>query len=51
MNRTFIFVDFQITVVGNEYFIENEKLGTKELIYFRDDMECIRYIKETYYVR
>ena len=51
MSRHFLFGDFEITVVGNEYFIENKKIGTKELIYFHDDAECIKYIRETYCVR
>lgn len=50
-SRCFLYGDFEITVVGNEYFIVNERLGTKELIYFHDDIECIRYLRETYNVR
>ena len=49
MARRFLYKAFDVTVYGEEYFITNEILGVKELIHFKDDLECIHYINKKYY--
>lgn len=42
--RRFLYKDWEITVVGKEYFIVNIKRDTKELLHFEDDTECMAYL-------
>lgn len=42
--RRFLYKDWDITVVGNEYFITSRKRDTKELQHFETDEECMDYL-------
>lgn len=42
--RRFLYKEFEITVVGNEYYIESLATGSKELQHFESDLECMAYL-------
>lgn len=42
--RRFIYKDFEVTVIGKEYYIINRKRDTKELQHFDTDEECMDYL-------
>lgn len=42
--RRFIYKEYEITVVGGEYYIESLATGSKELLHFETDLECMAYL-------
>lgn len=42
--RRFIYKEWQVTVVGGEYYIESLATGSKELQHFDTDLECMAYL-------
>lgn len=42
--RRFLYKDWDITVIGNEYWMINRKRDIKELEHFNDDTECMAYL-------
>ena len=42
--RRFLYKEYEITVVGGEYYIESLATGSKELQHFESDLECMAYL-------
>ena len=42
--RRFLYKEFEITVAGKEYYIESLATGSKELLHFETDLECMAYL-------
>ena len=42
--RRFLYKEWEITVAGGEYYIESMATGSKELLHFETDLECMAYL-------